>query len=325
MNTLGEASGLVEIGRGGFAPDHVGVRRIGQATGNGGLHAVFDIVEPFAGARLIQDEGPVAFVDVAGEQFGAIGVGTGHQDGGHTADIGGHAGRDQLGDRLLGGHEDLAAHVAAFLGRGELIFEMHAGRAGLDHLLHQFEGVERPAEPGLGIGNDGRKPVRAAFAAVEHLDLIGAPQGVIDALNHGGDAVGRVEALVRVHFSGQVGVGRHLPATQVDGLEAGLHLLHGLVAGQRAQGVDVILMIDQVPQPLGADLGEGVFDLQVAPELEYLLGRIGAYDAPPAGVRGPVGFQLLTLVGKYLMTGESVTDLLRFFFDGFHFSSPDRG
>ena len=52
---------------------------------------------------------------------------------------------------------------------------MDACRSGLDHLFHQLEGVERTAEAGLGVGNDGRKPVGAVLSAVEDLDLVGAP------------------------------------------------------------------------------------------------------------------------------------------------------
>ena len=62
------------------------------------------------------------------------------------------------------GHEHLAAHVAALLLGGELVLEVDAGGAGLDHRLHQLEGVERAAEAGLGVGHDRREPVRAALA-----------------------------------------------------------------------------------------------------------------------------------------------------------------
>ena len=47
-------------------------------------------------------------------------------------------------------------------------------------------------------------------------------------------------------------VGGDLPARQVDRLHAGLDLLHGLAAGQRAEAVDVGLVVHQVPQLLGA-------------------------------------------------------------------------
>jgi hypothetical protein len=65
------------------------------------------------------------------------------------------------------------------------------------------------------------------------LDLVGAGEGVVDALDHHRHRVGRIQRLVGIHFTGQVGVASHLPAGQVDRLQAGLDLLHGLVAGQR--------------------------------------------------------------------------------------------
>ncbi len=56
--------------------------------------------------------------------------------------------------------QHLAAHVAALLLGGELVLEMDARGAGLDHRLHDLEGVERPAEARLGVGHDRREPVR---------------------------------------------------------------------------------------------------------------------------------------------------------------------
>ncbi len=58
-----------------------------------------------------------------------------------------------------GRDEHLAAHVAALLLARELVLEVDAGGAGLDHRLHQLEGVERAAEAGLGVGDDRREPV----------------------------------------------------------------------------------------------------------------------------------------------------------------------
>ena len=40
---------------------------------------------------------------------------------------------------------------------------MHAGRAGLDHGLDEFEDIERAAETGLRIGDDGSEPIDAAL------------------------------------------------------------------------------------------------------------------------------------------------------------------
>jgi hypothetical protein len=112
----------------------------------------------------------------------------------------------------LVGTEHLAAQVAALLLAGELVLEVHARGAGLDHGLHQLVGVERAAEAGLGVGHDRREPVALGRLALGVLDLIGALQRLVDALHHARHAVGRVQALVGVHLAREVRVGRHLPA-----------------------------------------------------------------------------------------------------------------
>ena len=325
VDAFGEAPGLVQVGFGGFAPDHVGEGGIGQPAGDGGLDAILNIEEAFAGAGTVEDEGPVPLVDVAGDQLGSVRIRAGHQNGGNAADIGRQARRYQLGHRFLGGHQHFAAHVPAFFGRRELILEMNPGRAGFDHLFHQFKGVQRTAEPGFGVGHDGGEPVRPGFAAVEHLDLVGPPQGVVDSPHHRRHAVGGVQALVRVHLTGQVGVGGHLPAAQVDGLETGLDLLHGLIAGQCAQGGHVFFVVDQVPEAFGPDFGEGVLDGQVAAQLEDIIGRVGANDTFPARIFGPVGLQRLALVGDDFVAGQAFADLCGFLFDGLHSSSSPKG
>ena len=57
-----------------------------------------------------------------------------------------------------------------------------AGGAGLDHALHQLEGVQRPAEAGLGVGDDRREPVDAVLA-LGRVDLVGALQRLVDPLD----------------------------------------------------------------------------------------------------------------------------------------------
>jgi hypothetical protein len=75
---------------------------------------------------------------------------------------------------------DLAAEMAALLLRGELVLEMDAGGTRLDIGLHQFEGVERAAEAGFGIGDDRREPCLDREAlALGDLDLVGALQGAL--------------------------------------------------------------------------------------------------------------------------------------------------
>jgi hypothetical protein len=101
--------------------------------------------------------------------------------------------------------------VTALLFGGQLVFEVDAGRAGLDHRLHQLEGVERPTEPRLGVGDDRQHPV-AIVAALAPLDLVRAEKGVVQPPHQRRNAIGRVKALVRIRLPGEVCVRRHLPA-----------------------------------------------------------------------------------------------------------------
>ncbi len=80
----------------------------------------------------------------------------------------------------LRGDEHLAAEVAALLLGRELVLEVHARRARLDHGLHELEGVERAAEARLGVGDDRRQPVAAVAAPLGMLDLVGAEQRLVE-------------------------------------------------------------------------------------------------------------------------------------------------
>ena len=137
----------------------------------------------------------------------------------HAHAIGGKPRGDELVDRFARRHEHLAAHVAALLHRGELVLEVHARGAGLDHRLHELERVEHAAEAGFGIGHDRREEVDVA-GAFHVLDLVGARERVVDAPHDARHRVDRIERLVRIHLAGDVGVGRNLPARQIDRLEA---------------------------------------------------------------------------------------------------------
>ena len=103
----------------------------------------------------------VALVDVAREQRRAERVGARDEHGRDVADVGGEPRGRERPDELRRRDEHLAAEVAALLLRRELVLEVHARGAGLDHRLHQLERVERAAEAGLGVGDDRREPVRA--------------------------------------------------------------------------------------------------------------------------------------------------------------------
>ena len=139
----------------------------------------------------------------------------------------------------LRGHEHLAAHVAALLLAGQLVLEVHAGGPGVDHRRHELVGVERAAEAGFGIRHDRRDPVDGGTGArgirLGEGDLVGAQQRVVDSAHDRRHRVRRVQALVGVGLPGQVGVGGDLPAGEVDRLQPGAHLLHRLVAGERAE------------------------------------------------------------------------------------------
>ena len=106
----------------------------------------------------------VALVDVAGEQLCAIRIGARDQQGRHAHDVGGETRGIERADELLDRDQHLAAEMAALLFRRELVLEVHAGRARLDHRLHQLERVERAAEAGLGVGDDRREPVVSPLA-----------------------------------------------------------------------------------------------------------------------------------------------------------------
>ena len=188
---------------------------------------------------------------------------------------------------MRGGRDQhLAAEMAALLFRGELVFVVDAGSARLDEGLHDLEGVERPAEAGLGIGDDGREPgLDRKPVAFRGLDLVGALQRAVDALAQLGRRVGRIERLVGIHRRRRVGICRDLPARQVDRLEAGAHHLHGLVAAERAERVDEILLVDQLPQPVGAHLGQRMPDLHRAAQPLDVGRRIGPLDTVEAAFR----------------------------------------
>ncbi len=119
-----------------------------------GLRAVETFHRALAGQERL-----VVVVDVGGDQVGGFRVGAGQQHGRHARDVGGETRGRQLGDVFARRHEHLAAHVAAFLHRRQLVFEVHARSAGFDHRLHQFERVQHAAETGFRVGDDRREVV----------------------------------------------------------------------------------------------------------------------------------------------------------------------
>ena len=261
MDRLGEGPRIVEVGVRGFPPDEVGVFGKGEAAGDAMIEtrAFAQPVEAFGGA-LTGDELPVALIDVRGDQLGAFGVGPGDQHRRGAANVGGEARRVEIANGGLGRDQHLAAQMAALFLGCELILEVDACGTRLDIGLHDLEAVERAAKTRFGVGDDRNEPV-ALGAAFEMFDLVGALERAIDPAGELGPGIGRVERLVGIHGAGGVGIGGDLPAGQVDRLETGANLLHRLVAGDRTERADgLVLTLEQLPQFLGAATGEGVVD-----------------------------------------------------------------
>ncbi len=168
---------------------------------------------------------------------------------------------------------------------------MHAGGAGFDHRLHQFKRIQHAAEAGLGIGDDRLQEVDAVVA-LGVVQLVGAQQRVVDALDHLRHRVGGIQRLVRIHLTGDVGVGRDLPAAEIDRLQPGLDLLHRLVAGERAERVDEVRRVQRLPQFLGAEFRQRMLDGDSAAQAHHVLCRIRTGDAGPACVVAPVQAEL---------------------------------
>ena len=97
-------------------------------------------------------------------------------------------------------------------------------------------------------------------------------------------AVGRVQALVGVGVPGEVGVGGDLPAGEVDGLQPGLDHLHGLRAGQRPEGGDVRLPMEELPEPLGSEPRERVLDAEAAAQALDVASAVWPLDSCPSAL-----------------------------------------
>ncbi|MNL00956.1 hypothetical protein D3C87_1214080 [compost metagenome] len=303
FDRFSEATSFVQVRLGGFAPDQVGVRRVGQAASDGLVQTGAHFVETFLGT-FASHEWLVVRVAVRSQQVSGVGVGTGQDDGRSTGNVSSQASSGQLLYGFLGRNQYLAAHVAAFLHGSQLVFEVNAGGACFDHALHQLVGVQYAAETGFSVSHDRREVVDVAVVARVlagfPLDLVGATERVVDALDHGWNRVHRVQRLVRVHRFGGVVVRSHLPARQVDRLDAGLDLLYSLAAGQGAHAVDEIFLRTegwlgtlghQVPQLLGAHFCKGVLRLNRATQADDVSSGVSACHAFPARVFSPVFFE----------------------------------
>src|SRR2546427_8031031 len=180
--------------------------------------------------------------------------------------------------------------MSALLRGGELVLEMHAGRAGLDHRLRDLERMERSAEAGLRVGHDRREPVDVVLAG--HVLLLIFPTlCVADPSHDVRDTVGRVQAQIGVHLTRVVAVRRDLPSAQVDRTESCADLLDRLVPGEGAEGLDVVFRTEELPEPFGPELRERVPDPDGPAQPIDVRGTIRPYDAGPAFRAPPILFQ----------------------------------
>ena len=303
VHALGEHARLVEVGSPRLAPQDVGDRTVRLRTRDGRLDPVADAVEALL-RPLAVGERAVAFVHVGGEERGGEGVGARHEDRRDVQDVGGQSRRGQRPEELRGRDQDLAAQVPALLLGGELVLEVDAGGAALDHRGHHLEGVERAAEARLGVGHDRQEEV--CVTSLGPRDLVGALERVVDPLDDRRHRVRGVQRLVGVGVPGEVRVGGDLPAGHVDRLEAGLGTLDGLVPGEAAERRDVVAARDQVPELRCRRLRERMVVPDPPAEPYDLFGRVGTGDRGPAWVGVPALLELGGFGGDLLLDGGHV-------------------
>jgi hypothetical protein len=129
------------------------------------------------------------------------------------------------------------------------------GCAGFNERLHQLECVQIAPKAGFCIGHDRQHPVNR-FAPFGMGNLVGSQQRVIDGPDQGGNTVGGIETLVRIHLPAKIGVGGNLPAAQVDGFQSRSRHFDRLIAGERAESGDVAILLEQAPKLLSARAGQ---------------------------------------------------------------------
>ncbi len=181
VKSLGKALRLLEIRLGRLAPQQIHVRRVGNPTCDSLIETRLHVEEAFSGTspRCI-DKRAITLIDIGGQKVRPLGIRTRDEHRRHITNIRGKPGRNELADRVLSRHENLAPHVAAFLRGRQLILEMDTGSARVDHLLHQLECVQHPAEAGFGVGHDRLQPVDFVVA-FRVIDLIRPPQRIVDS------------------------------------------------------------------------------------------------------------------------------------------------
>jgi hypothetical protein len=118
--------------------------------------------------------------------------------------------------------------------------------------------------------------------------MIGALERLVDPLHHRGNRVRGIEALIGIDLTRQIGIRRHLPAREINGLQTRAHHLHRLIARERAKAGDIRASVQEFP--------ERVLDPNGAAEPGDILGAVIAPDALEAA--GCLRFRGRTLVER---------------------------
>ncbi|MBS1270636.1 MAG: hypothetical protein MAG794_01594 [Gammaproteobacteria bacterium] len=88
--------------------------------------------------------------------------------------------------------------MTAFLGGGQLVFEMYTSRARFDYTFHKFEGIQHTAETRLGVCHNGQEPVDAVVP-FGMMNFIGTLEAIVYFAHHRRYGIDRIQALVRIH------------------------------------------------------------------------------------------------------------------------------
>ena len=183
MDALGKLFSLSDVRFGGFAPHHIAIGCKGQASLDGifrssiNMENTFTALAPFHIGMLIGSESDcMRFADTASVRPINI-VGTPSTSAARRAVISFEQ-RELLAQLSH-------PYARIFLGR-KVGPPVDCGCARLDHCLDQFISIQRASKTGFCVGDDRSKPVDAAVV-LHVVDLVGPCQGVVNALDEGGE------------------------------------------------------------------------------------------------------------------------------------------
>ena len=177
--------------------------------------------------------------------------------------------------------------MTTFLYRRQLIFKMNTGCTCFNHAFHQLVRIQHAAKAGFGISHDGCEVIDIAIAPGP-LDLVSTSEGIVDPAHHGRDRVDRIQGLIGIHGLGCIAIGSNLPTGKINGFYSGLDLLHCLTAGNSAQAIDIIFLVDQFPQFFRTTTRQCMFFLYRATQTNDIFRAIVPCYVLPARIVCPV-------------------------------------